>query len=239
VVTHAGGGNTTGTARGLERAGATETQIISASVDLSGLHMASDDDFNRKSFTTGHTGFGVPFATWPDRADVPRNAARPLRYMDRYLTVTQGETFYVTEAMAKLEGLERGPAGNTAMTAAVSLARELPRDATIVVQETEYTGAGKHHWSQLNFAKAMGVEVRAGDPAENQPGKVIVIPERLEQVRAKDFDLARMRSSYIRNAVRNAPEGYVPTAEDVAFLAADTNSDAATVEQTLAALREV
>ena len=178
VVTHAGGGNTTGTARGLERAGATETQIISASVDLSGLHMASDDDFNRKSFTTGHTGFGVPFATWPDRADVPRNAARPLRYIDRYLTVTQGEVFYITEAMAKLEGLERGPAGNTAMTAAVSLARDLPRDATVVVQETEYTGAGKHHWSQLNFAREMGVGVCSGDPKDNVPGKVIVIPER-------------------------------------------------------------
>ena len=177
ICTHAGGGNTTGTARGLERAGATDTQVISASVDLSGLHMASDDDFNRKSFTTGHTGFGVPFATWPDRADVPRNAARPLRYIDRYLTVTQGEVFYLTEAMAKLEGLERGPAGNTAMTAAVSLARDLPRDATVVVQETEYTGAGKHHWSQLNFAQEMGVEVRAGDPADNVPGKVIVIPE--------------------------------------------------------------
>ena len=126
VITHAGGGNTTGTARGLKCAGATGTQIVSASVDLSGLHMASDHDFNRKSFTTGHTGFGVPFATWPDRADVPRNAARPLRYIDRYLTVTQGEVFYVTEAMCKLEGLERGPAGNTAMTAAMSLARELP-----------------------------------------------------------------------------------------------------------------
>jgi len=53
VITHAGGGNTTGTARGLRRAGAS-TEIVSASVDLKGLHMASDTDFNRKSFTTGH-----------------------------------------------------------------------------------------------------------------------------------------------------------------------------------------
>jgi cysteine synthase len=238
VITHAGGGNTTGTARGLKRAGATDTQIISASVDLSGLHMASDDDFNRKSFTTGHTGFGVPFATWPDRADVPRNAARSLRYIDRYLTVTQGEVFYITEAMSKIEGLERGPAGNTAMTAAVSLARDLPRDATVVVQETEYTGAGKHHWAQLNFAKEMGVEVRRGDPTENAPGKVIVIPERPEQIQAKDFDVARMRTSYVRNALKQAPEGYAPTAADIAFLAADTNSDAAAVEAILAALKE-
>jgi cysteine synthase len=228
VITHAGGGNTTGTARGLKCAGATGTQIVSASVDLSGLHMASDHDFNRKSFTTGHTGFGVPFATWPDRADVPRNAARPLRYIDRYLTVTQGEVFYVTEAMCKLEGLERGPAGNTAMTAAMSLARELPREATVVVQETEYTGAGKHHWAQLNFAREMGVEVRLGDPAENKPGTVIVIPERPEQIHANDFDLDRMRRSYIRNAVKAAPADYEPTEADIEFLAADTNTDSET-----------
>jgi cysteine synthase len=238
VITHAGGGNVTGTARGLKRAGATSTEILAASVDLSGLHMASDADFNRKSFTTGHTGFGVPFATWPDRADVPRNAARALRYMDRYLTVTQGEVFYVTEAMAKLEGLERGPSGNTAMAAAISVARDLPRDATVVVQETEYTGAGKHHWAQLNFARANGVEVRAGDPAESVPGKSIVIPERPEQIRAKEFDIAKMRRSYVRNAFAHAPEGYVPTAEDVLFLAADTNSTPEGVEEIVAALKE-
>ena len=232
MVTHAGGGNTTGTARGLERAGATDTQIVSASVDLSGLHMASDDDFNRKSFTTGHTGFGVPFATWPDRADVPRNAARPLRYIDRYLTVTQGEVFYITEAMAKLEGLERGPAGNTAMTAAVSLARDLPRDATVVVQETEYTGAGKHHWSQLNFAKEMGVGCAPATPRTTCPARSSSSPRRIEQIRAKDFDVARMRKSYIRNALKNAPEGYVPTSDDIEFLAADTKSDPQTVEAT-------
>lgn len=238
VVTHAGGGNTTGTARGLRRVGAAATEVVSASVDLSGLHMASDNDFNRKSFTTGHTGFGVPFATWPDRADVPRNAARALRYMDRYLTVTQGEVFYVTEAMSKLEGLERGPSGNTAMTAAMSMARELPRDATIVVQETEYTGAGKHHWAQLNFARQMGVEVRSGDPRENKPGVSIVIPQRPEQIKAVEFDLGKMRRSYVRNALAHAGEGYAPTADDIEFLAQDTNSDAATVEALISALKE-
>ena len=238
VVTHAGGGNTTGTARGLKRAGATSTEIVGASVDLTGLHMASDTDFNRKSFTTGHTGFGVPFATWPDRADVPRNAARALRYMDRYLTVSQGEVFYVTEAMAKLEGLERGPSGNTAMAAAMSLARDLPREATVVVQETEYTGAGKHHWAQLNFAREQGIEVRAGDPAESVPGKNIVIPERPEQIRARDFDLGRMRRSYVRNALAHAGEGYEPTAGDIVFLAEDANTTPEAVEEIIAGLRE-
>jgi cysteine synthase len=71
VVTNAGGGNLTGTTRGLQKTGADDTKIIAASVDLSGLHMASDKDFNRKSFTTGHTGFGIPFATFPDRSEKP------------------------------------------------------------------------------------------------------------------------------------------------------------------------
>ena len=56
VCTNAGGGNLTGTARGLIKAGAVDTTVIGASIDLSGLHMASDKAFNLKSCTTGHTG---------------------------------------------------------------------------------------------------------------------------------------------------------------------------------------
>lgn len=202
VATHAGGGNLTGTARGLIRAGAKNTRMVACSVDLAGLHMASDRDFNRKSFTTGHTGFGVPFAVWPDRVDVPRNAARPLRYMDDYHLVTQGEVFFVTELLAKYEGLERGPAGNTSLTSAVAIARELPEDHVVVVQETEYTGAGKHHNSQLSFARTMGVEVRRGDPADNKPGERIVIPDKLSQVRGKPQSLEQLRLSYLKSAVK-------------------------------------
>ena len=167
LVTHAGGGNLTGTARGLAKAGAIDTEVIAVSVDLSGLHMASDRDFNRKSFTTGHTGFSMPYTTWPDRSDVPRSAARPLRYMDRFVTVTQGEVFYVTQALAELEGLQRGPAGNTSLAAAVALAREMPADAILVVQETEYTGAGKHPIAQLALARQMGIEIVRGDPCDD------------------------------------------------------------------------
>ena len=128
--------------------------------------MASDHDFNRKSFTTGHTGFGMPFITNPDRSDVPRSAARPLRYTDRYVTVNQGEVFFTTEMLVALEGIERGPAGNTSLAAAISIAQELPEDEIIVVQETEYTGAGKHHQAQLSFARKMGIEIRFGNPEE-------------------------------------------------------------------------
>ena len=205
VATNAGGGNLTGTARGLRKVGAARTSVIGASVDLSGLHMASDRDFNRKSFTTGHTGFGIPFSTWPDRADVPRNAARPLRYMDRYVTITQGEVFYMTEALSVIEGLDRGPAGNTSLTAAFAIAQEMDRDQTIVVQETEYTGAGKHVTAQLTFARENGVEIRRGDPKDQVPGKNIVIPAHPSMIRARDLSLDDLRVSYLHNALKNRP----------------------------------
>lgn len=235
VITHAGGGNLTGTARGLIKAGSDETEIIAASVDLYGLHMASDHDFNRKSFTTGHTGFGIPFATWPDRADVPRNAARPLRYMDRYFTVKQGEVFYITEALAQLEGLERGPAGNTSLAVAFALAREMDEDQILVVQETEYTGAGKHPYAQLNFAKENGIEVRNGNPDEERAGESIIIPEDPSQIKARAVDLEKIKRSYIKNIIEDT--GIKEFEEDeLVFMADEIKVSKEKVEEMLSEL---
>jgi len=198
ICTNAGGGNLTGTARGLKKGGASQTQIVAASVDLTGLHMASDQDFNRKSFTTGHTGFGVPFTTFPDRSDVPRSAARPLRYMDRYVLVNQGSVFYITQALAQLEGMERGPAGNTSLAAAFYLAQFLKEDQIIVVQETEYTGAGKHMSSQLSFAEKNGIELIMGDPLNEKPGTNIIFPKNGSYIKVKELPLDDLRKSYLK-----------------------------------------
>ena len=235
VITHAGGGNVTGTARGAIKAGAHNTKIIGASVDLSGLHMASDRAFNRKSFTTGHTGFGMPFATLPDRADVPRNAARALRYLDRYVTISQGEVFYVTEALAQLEGIERGPAGNTSLAAAIAIAREMPEEQIIVVQETEYTGAGKHPTAQLTLAGQMGVEVRRGNPADDKPGERIIVPEHPSQIHVKDVDLHKVRHSYLKNAIEKVGATSVNPVE-LKYLAEEVNEDEAYVREALQGL---
>lgn len=199
IVTNAGGGNLTGTARGLKRSGATATKIIGCSVDLYGLHMASDHDFNRKSFTTGHTGFGIPFSTFPDRSDVPRSAARPLRYMDRYLTMNQGSVFFITEALALLEGMERGPAGNTSLAAAFALAQEMKEDEIIVVQETEYTGAGKHSQPQLSFAKKNNVELLFGNPCDEKPGQNIIFPLDASYIKYTEIELDALRKSYMKH----------------------------------------
>lgn len=234
IATNAGGGNLTGTARGLRKAGASDTKVYGASVDLSGLHMASDHDFNLKSFTTGHTGFGVPYATNPDHSDVPRSAARPLRYMDGYLYVKQGEVFYMTELLAQLEGMERGPAGNTSLAAAFALAQTLPSDQAIVVQETEYTGAGKHPLAQLSFAKHNGIEVSLGDPETEVPGQTIVMPDHPSRLVTRWADLDRLRRSYVKQMVRHV-KATSATEEDIQFLIDETQSDRDLV---LAALRD-
>ena len=233
VCANAGGGNLTGTARGLRKAGS-KAKIIAASVDLKGLSMASDQQFNRKSFTTAHTGFGVPYATDPDHSDVPRSAARPLRYMDRYVTVKQGEVFYITEALATLEGMEKGPAGNTSLAAAFALAQEMDQDQIIVAQETEYTGAGKHIQPQLAFARKNGIEILFGDPAEEIPGSNIILPARPSLLKAREADLDHMRKSLIRRQATRAT-GPV-TAAEIAYLAEETNSSDAFVKGVLTEL---
>ncbi len=237
VCTNAGGGNLTGTARGLKKAGAIDTKVVAASVDLSGLHMASDTQFNKKSFTTGHTGFGVPFTTVPDRSDVPRSAARPLRYMDRYVLVKQGEVFYMTEALAQLEGLERGPAGNTSLVAAFAIAQEMDEDQIIVVQETEYTGAGKHIQPQLSFARTNGIHIYFGNPDDEVPGTNIVMPEHPSLMKARDLDMVKLRVSLIKNAVasKQIEPGSVSDS-DIAYLAEETNASLDFVKATLKAL---
>jgi cysteine synthase len=230
VCTNAGGGNLTGTARGLIKANCSP-RIVAASVNLKGLHMASDTQFNKKSFTTGHTGFGMPFSTWPDRSDVPRSAARPLRYMDRYVTVNQGEVFYTTELLARLEGIERGPAGNTSLAAAISIAQELPEDAIVVVQETEYTGAGKHGSAQLSFARQNGIRVSLGDPRDEIAGQSIVLPAHPGLIHAVDVDIDHLRRSLISHAAGSID--LAPMETDISFLAEETKSSEAFVRETL------
>jgi len=234
VVTNAGGGNLTGTARGIRKTTDQPIEIVGASVNLKGLHMASDHDFNRKSFTTGHTGFGLPFMTNPDRSDVPRSAARPLRYIDRYVTVHQGEVFFITQALTLLEGIERGPAGNVSLAAAFSLAKEMDRDQIIVVQETEYTGAGKHHQAQLSFARKNGIDIRFGNPAEEIPGSSIILPQRVDLIQAVDLDLTHIRKSAIKNAIKD--QRHLEKV-DFAYLVEETNTTPDFVRETLRELQ--
>ena len=152
--------------------------------------------------------------------------------MDDYLLVKQGEVFYITELLAKIEGIERGPAGNTSVTGAVKLAREMDQDQIIVVQETEYTGAGKHHNAQLAFARKMGVEVKIGDPKDSVNGKSIIIPDTIEHVIGSRQDINKLRLSYLKNAQKNCPANDW-SEKDLEFVADDIKQSVDWVKQNI------
>ena len=106
-------------------------------------------------------------------------------------------------------------------------------DQCIVVQETEYTGAGKHINPQLDFARKNGIDIRFGDPAEEVPGKSIILPAHPNLITARDADLGHLRGSLIRNALANFK--VAPTDADVAFLAEETRTDEAFVRAAIEA----
>ena len=118
--------------------------------------------------------------------------------MDRYALVNQGSVFFMTEALAILEGMERGPAGNTSLAAAFSLAQEMKKDEIIVVQETEYTGAGKHLLPQISFAKKNGICIKFGNPLDEIPGENIIFPKDGSLLKHKEINIDDMRKSYLK-----------------------------------------
>ena len=110
----------------------------------------------------------------------------------------------------------------------------MDKDQIIVVQETEYTGAGKHVQPQLAFAKSNGIEVVFGDPADEVPGVNIVLPKDPSFIKVVDQDMTRLRKSLIKNAIAG---GKVPTEADIEYLAKETNADVAFVKSALEELQ--
>ena len=148
--------------------------------------------------------------------------------MDRYVLVKQGEVFFITEALANIEGLEKGPAGNTSLAAAFALAQEMDEDQIILVQETEYTGAGKSVQPQLSFARDNGIDIHLGNPAEEVAGKSIVLPKTPELISVTDVDLSKLRRSLVRNTLKLKAE---LTELELAYLASETNLEIEEVKQ--------
>ena len=155
---------------GLQARGRRRHAVIGASIDLVGLHMASDRDFNRKSFTTGHTGFGVPFSvrSRPGGRAAERGSGAPL---PRPLRDREPGRGFLRPSFSPTSRASSGDRPATRPSPRRSaMARELRADDIIVVQETEYTGAGKHPTAQLTFAREMGVEVVAAVVSSISPG---------------------------------------------------------------------
>ncbi len=152
--------------------------------------------------------------------------------MDRYVTVKQGEVFFITEALVALEGIERGPAGNISLAAAFSLAQEMNENQILVVQETEYTGAGKHHQAQLSFARKNGIDVRFGNPVDEIPGKNIILPFDIAMIKTEEIELDKLRVSLIKNLVKNE-KNILKT--DLEFLVEETRASVEFIKNVLKA----
>ena len=134
----------------------------------------------------------------------------------------------MTESLALLEGMERGPAGNTSLAAAFSLAQTMKEDEIIVVQETEYTGAGKHLLPQLSFAKKNGVKLLFGNPLEEVPGKNIIFPEHGGLLKHRDLQMDDLRKSYLKRY-----KEVKLTEEDYQFLCDELNVSKEKINQLL------
>ena len=113
----------------------------------------------------------------------------------------------------------------------------MERDQVVAVQETEYTGAGKHPLAQLNLARQMGVAVRRGDPTESVPGERIIIPEHPSQLAVRPVDLQAVRRSYLRNALESLDPGEPLSESDLEFLSQETRLPRHQLERVIDALR--
>ena len=131
--------------------------------------------------------------------------------------------------------MDRGPAGNISLAAAIPLAKELNRDQILVVQETEYTGAGKLASAQLTFARENGVKVRLGDPRDNVPGKAIIIPESAEQMHIEEINLDDIRKSHMKFVLGKAVD-YQPTKQDVLYFAEELKTSTEKIHEILSSL---
>jgi len=101
----------------------------------------------------------------------------------------------------------------------------MKEDEIIVVQETEYTGAGKHIQPQLSFARQNGVDILFGKPEDEIAGQNIILPEHPGLINARDVDMKYLRTSLVRNTLQRLPEGQELTQADYEFLSLETKSN--------------
>ena len=101
----------------------------------------------------------------------------------------------------------------------------MPAKDVLVVQETEYTGAGKHPTAQLTFALDNGIQIVRGPASKNIPGRTIAIPENPSQVIYEEMDLQRIRGSYLRGQMARLriEDLHQLSQNEIEYLAAETH----------------
>ena len=87
----------------------------------------------------------------------------------------------------------------------------------------------------MDFARDNGIEVKFGNPEDEQCGKNIILPEDPEMISVKDLDLDKLRVSLIKNCTANlekeARDNLTDT--DIQYLADETGKTADYVRNVL------
>jgi len=112
------GGTITGTGRYLKEQ---KPQLLVIGADPEGSLFSAAPGENARPYLT--EGIGEDF--WPETFDPS--------VVDRYVRVSDRDSFLIARAITRQEGILVGGSSGTAMFAALTVARELPADALIVV----------------------------------------------------------------------------------------------------------
>ena len=127
--------------------------------------------------------------------------------------------------------------GATGMMAAIESANGVLHAAEIAHASDRLIGialGAEDYVSDLKTTRSDGIELLFGDPSEEVPGKNIIFPARPELLKARDSDLAHMRRSLIKRQIRGVQ---TLCDADLDYLAAETNTDRAWVEQAVEDIR--
>ena len=88
---------------------------------------------------------------------------------------------------------------------------------------------------QLAFARENGIEVKFGDPKEEKPGVSVILPKDPSYFKYVEADINKFRRSLIKKACKahGVTDASKVTDADKEFLAAETKTDVAFVEEAL------
>ena len=124
------GGTITGTGRYLKEK---KPDVVVVGADPEGSIFSAPDEPARPYLTEG---IGEDF--WPDTFDP--------KVVDRYVRVSDRDSFLTARAITRKEGILVGGSSGTALYAALEVAKELPKDAVVVVI---FPDTGRNYLSKL------------------------------------------------------------------------------------------
>ncbi len=205
------GGNVTGTARGMMKA-KTKYHSFSTITEIIGCAVNQE---NSKMVQFPTITDILKNLMCSDGAFLKRSASRPLRYLDRFLTVKEGDIIYCTELLRNLEGLSRDFHGNIALAVAIYMSMQLEEDKIIVVDGS--IGNGDFNNDYIEYCKSKNYELVKGDSYNLAEKNKIIVPEDITDIYCNDVLLNNIKEGYIDFIIKKHPKAK-PTSEDFEYL---------------------